>query len=180
MLLPAGLTRCWFTGLHEQIFDELRGLHLVEHFDANTEEHLGQIFRYLLRDALVLVDDAKDESLLAVRAVPGITDRTGLLVLSVAVLTTVAIELVGAAVLLLMLTGPVVLRTAIGFRNKTGVLDFLIDALLQKSVELLNFGFDLCDVREFDFDGCRKTVTAELRESELLAVVGAEFDGHGV
>lgn len=60
------------------------------------------------------------------------------------------------------------------------MLNFLIDAVLQKFVKLLNFGFDLGDVAEFDFDGCRETVTAVVGQSELLAVVGAEFDSHDV
>ena len=67
-----------------------------------------------------------------------------------------------------------------GLRNKPGVLDFLIDRALQKIIELLAFGFDLADVREFDFDGYRGAVAAVLRQTELLAVVGAEFDCHGV
>ena len=153
-------------------------MHLVELLDADTEEHLRQIFRDLLRDAGVLIDDAKDKPTLAIGAVPGITDRFSLLVLSVAVLTTIAIDLVGASIL--MMTVSVVVGAVIGLRNKAGVLDFLIDALLQELVKLLNFRFDLGDVGEFDFDRCREAVTAVLRESELFAVVGAEFDGHGV
>ncbi len=104
---PPGLTRCWFTGLDEQIFNQLGGLHLVEHFDANTEQLLGQIFGYLLRDAGVLVDDAKDESALTVCTVPGITDRFCLRMLSVAVLTTITVDLVGASVVLRMVTVPI-------------------------------------------------------------------------
>ena len=67
-----------------------------------------------------------------------------------------------------------------GLGNKSDVLDFLIDRMLQKVVKLLNFLFDLGDVREFDFDGCAEAVAAVLRQSELLAVVGAEFDCHDV
>jgi hypothetical protein len=67
-----------------------------------------------------------------------------------------------------------------GLGNKADVLDFLIDRVLQKFVKLLNFLFDLGDVREFDFDGCTEAVAAVLRQSELLAVVGAEFDCHDV
>ncbi len=66
-----------------------------------------------------------------------------------------------------------------GRRDVTGVLDFLIDGLLQELVELLHFGFDLGDVTEFDFNGRAEAVAAVLGQSEFFAVVGAEFDGHG-
>ena len=66
----------------------------------------------------------------------------------------------------------------VGRRDVTGVLDFLIDGVLQQLVELLHFGIDLGDVAEFDFDGCRKAVAAVLGQTELFAVIGAEFDGH--
>ena len=59
-------------------------------------------------------------------------------------------------------------------------MDFLIDGVLQKFVKLLNFLFDLADFREFDFDGRTEAVTAVLWQTELLAVIGAEFDGHDV
>ena len=68
----------------------------------------------------------------------------------------------------------------IGRRHEPDVLNFLIDGVLQKFVKLLNLLFDLADVREFDFDGCAETVTAELRQTELLAIIGTEFDGHDV
>ena len=60
------------------------------------------------------------------------------------------------------------------------MLNFLIDGVLQKFVKLLNFLFDLADVREFDFDGRTEAMTAVLRQTELLAIIGAEFDGHDV
>ena len=94
LLPPACLTWCWFTDLHEQILNQLGSLHLVELFDANTEKLLGQIFGDLFGDAGVLVDDAKDKTLLAVSAVPGITHSFRLRVLTVAVLTTITVELV--------------------------------------------------------------------------------------
>ncbi len=180
MFLPAGLTGRWFPGFHEQIFNQLGRLHLVQGFYAHTEELLGQIFGYLLRDAGVLVDDAKDESLLTVGTVPGITDRFCLRMLSVAVLTTITVDLVGASVVLSMVTVPVGLRMAIGLRDEPGLLDFLIDAVLQKCVKLLHFDFDLGDVTEFDFNGSAEAVAAVLGQAEFFAVVGAEFDGHGV
>jgi hypothetical protein len=37
-------------------------------------------------------------------------------------------------------------------RDETDVLNLLIDALLQELVKPLQFGFDLGDVGEFDFD----------------------------
>ncbi len=40
-----------------------------------------------------------------------------------------------------------------GAGDKADLLDFLIDRVLEKPVKLLTFGFDLCDVREFDLDG---------------------------
>jgi hypothetical protein len=68
---------------------------------------------------------------------------------------------------------------AIGSRDEARVLDFLIDGVLQKLVELLHFGFDLGDVTEFDFNGSAEAVAAVLRQAEFFAVVVAEFDGHG-
>jgi hypothetical protein len=41
---------------------------------------------------------------------------------------------------------------AVGARDEPGVLDFLIDGVLQELVKLLHFGFDLGDVSELDFD----------------------------
>ena len=52
--------------------------------------------------------------------------------------------------------------------------------MLQKFVKLLNFLFDLADVREFDFDGRTEAMAAVLGQTELLAVIGAEFDSHDV
>ena len=59
-------------------------------------------------------------------------------------------------------------------------MNFLIDGVLQKFVKLLNFLFDLVDVREFDFDGRTEAVAAVLWQTELFAIIGAEFDGHDV
>jgi hypothetical protein len=59
-------------------------------------------------------------------------------------------------------------------------LNFLIDGVLQKFVKLLNFLFDLADIREFDFDGRTEAMAAVLWQTELLAVIGAEFDSHDV
>jgi len=84
---------------------------------------------------------------------------------------TTTVELVGASIGLGF-------AIAAGIWDVARVLDFLIDALLQKGVKLLHLGFDLGDVAEFDFDGCRKAVAAVLGQTELLAVIGAEFDGH--
>ena len=142
MLLPAVLTRCGFASFNQQILDQLRGLHLVEGFDTQAEELHGQILGYLLCDAGVLVDDAKDESLLAVRALPLITDRFGLLV---AVLTTIAVDLVGAAVVVVTVSIAVGVLT-IGLRDVTGILNFLINGLLQELVELLDLCLCLGDV----------------------------------
>lgn len=72
------------------------------------------------------------------------------------------------------------LPIAVGIGNVAGMLDFLIDTVLQKCVKLLNFGFDLGDVRQFDFDGGTEAVTAELGQPELFAVICAEFDGHNI
>ena len=47
MLLPACLTGRWFTGLDEQIFNQLGGLHLIQSFDADAEELLGQFLGIL-------------------------------------------------------------------------------------------------------------------------------------
>ena len=69
---------------------------------------------------------------------------------------------------------------SIAFRNVTGVLDFLVNGVLQELVELLDLCLGLGDVGEFDFDGGAETVAAELGQAEFLAVVGAEFDCHGV
>lgn len=87
-------------------------------------------------------------------------------------MTSVPIELVGSAVVGVLTVG------ALG--DEADVLNFLIDGVLQKIVKLLNFLFDLADVREFDFHGRTEAVTAVLWQTELLAVVGAEFDGHDV
>lgn len=67
-----------------------------------------------------------------------------------------------------------------GIGNEADLLDFLINRVLEKLIEFLAFGFDLGDVGEFDFDGSREAVAAVFGQTELLAVVGAEFDGHDV
>ncbi len=64
--------------------------------------------------------------------------------------------------------------------NEADLLDFLIDRVLEKLIEFLALGFDLGDVGEFDFDGSREAVAAVFGQTEFLAVVGAEFDGHDV
>ena len=67
---------------------------------------------------------------------------------------------------------------AVGVGNEPGVLDFLIDGVLQQLLKLLHFGFDLGDVTEFDFNGGAEAVAAVLGQPEFFAVVGAEFDSH--
>ena len=86
---------------------------------------------------------------------------------------TTTVELVGAAIVL-------GLSIAVGVGDVARLLDFLIDALLQKGVKLLHFSFDLGDVGEFDFNRRAEAVAAVLWQTELFAVVGAEFDGHDV
>ena len=58
-------------------------------------------------------------------------------------------------------------------------MNFLVNGLLEKLVKPLAFRFDLGQIGEFDFDGDAEAVAAEFRQSELLAIVGAEFDSHG-
>ena len=140
-------------------------MHLVELLDADTEELKREIFGLLLIH-LVVTDDAQDEPALTIRAVPRVSISARLLMTVVTVVGLMSADVAPIAVS--------------GLRNKPGVLDFLIDRALQKIIELLAFGFDLADVREFDFDGYREAVAAVLRQTELLAVVGAEFDCHGV
>ncbi len=181
LLLPTRLARRWLTGLDEQVFDELGRLHLIELLDADTEELLGKILGILFGDVGIFVDDPKDETPLTIGAVPGITDSFWLLVLTVAVLTIITAELVCSSILLgALMTVPIGVRTFIGFRNEAGMLNFLIDAVLQKGVKLLHFDLDLGDVGQFDFDGSAETVAAVLGQPEFFAVIGAEFDGHDV
>ena len=144
-------------------------MHLVELLDADTEELVGQIFGFLLVHPVV-ADNAQDESSLAFGAVPGITNRFRLMM---AIGTVwLALDLVGAAVANSL--------TIVGLGDEANVLDFLIDGVLQKFVKPLNFCFDLADVREFDFDGRTEAVAAKVGQSELFAIVGAEFDSHDV
>jgi hypothetical protein len=147
----------------------LRRLHLVELPDADAEELLGQILRHLFGDAGVLADDAQDEPALTVGAVPAVRGwGCGR--------TTVAVNRVGSSLGLLRCCMPV--AVAMGRRDEAGVLDFLIDGVLQKFVKFLHFGFDLSDVAEFDFNGGAEAVAAVLGQAEFFAVIGAEFDGH--
>ena len=153
----------------EQILNELRSLHAIELSDTDAKELLGQILDVLFVH-LVLLDDAQDEPTLTFGAVPddiaAIFGDTG------------AVDLVRAAVLL-WLTVTRALVAIAGARNETGVLNFLINGLLEKLVKPLAFRFDLGQIGEFDFDGDAEAVAAEFRQSELLAIVGAEFDSHG-
>ena len=167
--LPASVP-CGFASFYEQVFDQLRSLHLVELLDAEAEQLLGQVLDFLLVD-VVLVDDAQDESLLTIGALPAVICRP--LVPVVTVGMSVGIDVVASAVLRGLW------RVLLGLRNKARVLNFLVNGVLQKLVESLQFSFDLGDVGEFDFDGGAEAVAAVLRQAELFAVVGAEFDGHG-
>ena len=91
--------RAWFASLHEQVFNQLGSLHLVELLHTDAKELLGQIFGFLLIH-LVVIDDAQDEPTLTICAVPGITISTRLLRGSgtIGLMTTITIELAGAAV----------------------------------------------------------------------------------
>lgn len=131
---------------------------------------------------MVLVHDALDKALLAGGAVPDLSLWFGLGALAVVPIgigTTVATDLVGAAVLGLVVVAVGAIRSN-AFRDVTGVLDLLVNRVLQELVELLNLCLGLGDVGEFDFDGGAEAVAAVLGQAELLAVVGAEFDCHGV
>lgn len=130
---------------------------------------------------MVLVHDALDESLLAGRAVPDLALRFGLgtaAVVAIGVVSAVSGDGVGATVLGRVVVAVGAIRS-IALRDETGVLDFLVNGVLQELVELLNLCLGLVDVREFDFHGRAEAVAAELGQTELLAVVGAEFDSHG-
>jgi hypothetical protein len=58
--------------------------------------------------------------------------------------------------------------TVTGFGNEADLLDFLIEGVLEKPVELLTFGFNLGDVCEFDLDGSREVVAAVFGQSEIF------------
>ena len=144
---PAGLAGSGFASFDEKILDELTGLHLVELFHAQTEELLGKVLSVFFGD-VVLIDDAEDEPLLAIGAVPGIAIGTGVVV---PILLTI-IDLIAATV---AIVGGMTIAVGVGVGtgDETDVLDFLIDGVLQEFIELLHFGFDLGEIREFDFDG---------------------------
>ena len=161
--MPAGLTS-GLTGFDEQILNELRSLHFIDLQDTDAKELLGQIFDILLVH-LVLVDDAQDEPTLTLCAVPD----------NVAAIFRDA----GAVDVLLGMTVSRILGTIAGARDEASVLNFLVHGLLEKLVKPLTFRLDLGQIGEFDFDGDAEAVAAEFRQSELLAVVGAEFDSHG-
>ena len=155
--------------LDEQILNELRSLHAIELSDTDAKELLGQIFDILLVH-LVLLDDAQDEPTLTFGAVP---DNVAAVFRDAG-----AVDLVHAAVLLWM-TIVRALGAIAGARDEAGVLNFLVNGLLEKLIKPLAFRFDLGQIGEFDFDGDAEAVAAEFGQSELLAVVGAEFDSHG-
>ena len=100
LLLPAGLTRGGFADFGEQVFNQIGSLHFIELLHTDTEELDGQIFGFLLFH-LVVTDDAQNESTLSFSAVPRITISTRLL-MTIGLLTTVTVELVGATVAILM------------------------------------------------------------------------------
>jgi hypothetical protein len=127
---------------------------------------------------LVLVQDALDESLLAGGAVPDLALRFGLGTVAIGVVSAVSCDGVGATVLGRVVVAVGAIRS-IALRDVAGVLNFLVNGVLQELVELLNLRLGLIDVREFDFDRRAEAVAAELGQTELLAVVGAEFDSHG-
>ncbi len=159
----------------------MAGLHLVEFPDAEAIELLGEILS-VLHLHLVLVHDALDEALLAGGAVPGFTLRFGLgalAVVPIGVGAAVSADLICAAVLGLVVVAIGAIRS-IAFRDKTGVLDLLVNGVLKELVELLDLCLGLGDVRELDFDGGAEAVAAVLGQAELLAVIGAKFDCHGV
>ena len=72
LLLPPGLACGGFTDFGQQVFNQLRSLHLIELLHADTKELQGQILGLLLFH-LVVTDDAQDEPSLSISAVPGIT-----------------------------------------------------------------------------------------------------------
>ncbi|WP_395734224.1 hypothetical protein [Prosthecobacter sp.] len=129
MLLPAGLAGGGLASHDEQILDQLRCLQLVELLDADAEELLGQIFRHMLGDAGVFVDDAQDEPALTVGAVPAVCA-------GMCWWATVVVDRMGASLGLRSRSA-----VAIGFsrQNVARLLDVLIDRLLQELVKLLHF-----------------------------------------
>jgi len=165
-LLPAHLAWSRLTNLRKEFLDELAGLHFVQLLDANAEELLRQVFRLWLRE-LILVDDTQDEPALSLRAVPAITSRFERSPVTVTV--TVAVHWIGASVWHNMETMTAV--AAIGssiFRHKTGMLDLLINRLLEQTVKPGDFSLCLGDVGEFSFDGGGEAVTDVLRQTELI------------
>lgn len=132
---------------------------------------MGQLLDFALVH-LVLVDDALDEALLSCRAVPLVSEcgRLG----HGADVRTISLGRRMAGVV--TSTGSAVLVV----RDESDGLDFLIDGVLQKLVELAAFAFDLGEIREFDFDGSTEAVAAEFGQPEFLAVIGGQGDGHNI
>ncbi len=64
-------------------------------------------------------------------------------------------------------------------REKTGLLDVPVDAALEELVEPGGFDLDLLQITEFRADGDAELVGGIPGETELLAVVRFESDGHG-
>ena len=129
---------------------------------------MGQVLDFLLGDVVVFLNDAQDQPALTIGTRPAI-DVYRLL----DTVVTIGTDLVAAAVL----RG---LWWVVGLGNEARVLNFLVHGVLQEFVKPLQFSLDLGDVREFDFHGGAEAVAAVLGQTELFAVIGAEFDSHGV
>src|SRR5438552_3846810 len=76
----------------EQFLDELRRLHFVEILDAGTEKLLSH-FLDVLFTQVALVDQAEDESLLAIGAIPtvAVVGRSGMIFVAVPVSVSAAV-----------------------------------------------------------------------------------------
>jgi hypothetical protein len=145
----------------EDSLNEAGGLELVQLLDPYSE-HITAGFFDLALVELVLVHELEDEIPLLLRAGPSVS-------IGVAVTRSAACVACGGR------------RPAILFvGDKSGALDFLVNALLERLVKAGAFPRNVVDAGDLGLDADRELVARIPRKTEAFRVIGNEFECHGV
>ena len=144
--------------LGEQIADESAGRQLVELVGGHLEQAPGPCVQLVVRQ-VQFRGEVVEELALLVGAVPGDRSKRRGRRLVVSVDRNLAVVVTG---------------------DEAGLLDLVVDRSLQELVEARDFGGDLGEVSQFGLDADRELVGGEAGQSQLLAVIGCEGDGHGM
>jgi hypothetical protein len=151
--------------------NETRRLELIKLLDPDAEQLLADPVDFTFVE-VVFIHELEDELLLPFRAGPGVP--VGGVTIGMAISVGGA---GGSAYGRLVAVGTTILAIPL-IRDEPSVLDFLINALLERLIEAGAFGFDFVDIANLGLDADGELVARIPRQAEAFRVVGDQFKCH--